>query len=157
MTRHRFLIPLLGFLFLASQVQAAEGPPPNVIIFLADDLGYGDLACYGNPVIKTPNLDKFAGQGLRLTQCYSASAVCSPSRSAILTGRTPYRNGVFTWIPENRLPYLRTSEITSARLLKESGYDTAHVGKWHLNGYFNQPQHPQPQHHGFNYSLHCLL
>lgn len=125
--------------------------PPNIVIFLADDLGYGDLACYGNPAIRTPNLDAFAAQGIRLTQCYSASAVCSPSRSAILTGRTPYRNGVFTWIPENRSPYLRTSEVTSARILKEHGYATAHIGKWHLNGYFDRPNHPQPSDHGFDY------
>lgn len=143
------------FLFIVAlflpTLSAAEPKTPNIIIFLADDLGYGDLACYGNQVIKSPNLDRFATQGLRLTQCYAASAVCSPSRSAILTGRTPYRNGVFTWIPENRLPFLRTSEITSAKLLKENGYDTAHVGKWHLNGYFNKPEHPQPSDHGFNH------
>lgn len=143
----------LGLLTLSSanETQKQIGSTPNIIIFLADDLGYGDLACYGNKIIKTPNLDKFATQGLRLTQCYSASAVCSPSRSAILTGRTPYRNGVFTWIPENRLPYLRTSEITSAKLLNEKGYDTGHFGKWHLNGFFNKPQHPQPNDHGFKY------
>lgn len=137
--------------YAANGTAADAEKPTNVVIFLADDLGYGDLACYGNPVIKTPNLDKFATQGLKLTQCYSASAVCSPSRSAIMTGRTPYRNGVFTWIPQDRLPFLRTSEITSAKLLKAKGYDTAHVGKWHLNGYFNKPQHPQPNDHGFNY------
>jgi len=148
----RCLISLvsLAVVMPGSPAPAAE-KSPNIVIFLADDLGYGDLGCYGSPVIKTPNLDAFAKQGLRLTQCYSASAVCSPSRSAILTGRTPYRNGVFTWIPENRTPYLRTTEITSARLLKSHGYDTAHVGKWHLNGYFNQPNHPQPSDHGFNY------
>ncbi|MFM7317156.1 MAG: sulfatase-like hydrolase/transferase [bacterium] len=156
-------IPRLLFIAIASlsltgsprsghaESQKATESSPNVIIFLADDLGFGDLACYGNTIIKTPNLDKFATQGLKLTQCYSASAVCSPSRSAILTGRTPYRNGVFTWIPENRLPYLRTSEITSAKLLKEKGYDTGHFGKWHLNGFFNKPEHPQPPEHGFNY------
>lgn len=67
---------------------------PNVVIFLADDLGWGDLGCYGHAEIKTPHLDAFAKEGLRLTQCYSACGVCSPSRSAIMTGRTPYRNGV---------------------------------------------------------------
>lgn len=147
----RQCLTLLAGLCLTGDALCAAEKAPNIVIFLADDLGYGDLACYGNSVIKTPNLDAFAKQGMRLTQCYSASAVCSPSRSAILTGRTPYRNGVFTWIPENRSPYLRTSEITSARLLKENGYATAHVGKWHLNGYFNQPNHPQPSDHGFDY------
>ncbi|MFM1802488.1 MAG: Arylsulfatase, partial [Planctomycetota bacterium] len=149
----RFMIFIFGLALCLPEFSPvkADEKPANILIFLADDLGYGDLGCYGNTVIQTPNLNKFASEGLRLTQCYAASAVCSPSRSAIMTGRTPYRNGVFTWIPENRLPYLRTSEITSARLLKENGYDTAHVGKWHLNGYFNRPEHPQPNDHGFHY------
>ena len=142
---------ILAIITLTGTSSAIDNSAPNIIIFLADDLGYGDLGCYGNPIIKTPNLDRFAQQGIKLTQCYSAGAVCSPSRSSILTGRTPYRNGVFTWIPEDRLPYLRTSEITSAKLLKATGYDTAHIGKWHLNGYFNKPNHPQPSDHGFNH------
>src|SRR5262245_25766875 len=91
-----FWLLLVGF-FSPRPVIAADAPP-NIILFLADDLGWGDLACYGNKVIQTPNLDAFAKQGVRLTQCYSASAVCSPSRSALLTGRTPHRNGVYTWI-----------------------------------------------------------
>ena len=93
-------------------VSASDVAAPNLIVFLADDLGYGDLGCYGHPVIKTPHLDRFASQGMRMTQCYSASAVCSPSRSAILTGRTPHRNGVFTWIAEGSPVHLRTSEVT---------------------------------------------
>ena len=110
----------LAFLSIASPSFAAD-PPPNVVLFLADDLGYGDLGCYGHPVIQTPNLDAFAKQGVRLTQCYSASAVCSPSRSAILTGRTPHRNGVYTWIAAGSEVHLRTSEITLPKLLKENG------------------------------------
>ena len=136
-----------------TSVSAAEQSRPNVVLFLADDLGYGDLACYGHPVIKTPHLDHFASQGVRLTQCYSASAVCSPSRSALLTGRTPYRNGVFTWIPPGRDIHLRTSEITVAKLLKQQGYATCHVGKWHLNGLFNNPKQPQPNDHGYDHWL----
>jgi arylsulfatase A len=124
-----------------------------VVIFLADDLGYGDLGCYGHPIIQTPNLDAFAKQGTRLTQCYSASAVCSPSRSAILTGRTPYRNGVFTWIPEGREIHLRSSEIALPKLLKSRGFATAHFGKWHLNSHFNQPTQPQPNDHGYDWWL----
>lgn len=126
-------------------------PPPNVIVFLTDDQGWGDLACYGHPTLKTPNLDRFAQQGMRFTQCYAASAFCSPSRSAILTGRTPYRNGVFTWLPEEDPVHLRQSEITIATLLKRRGYATCHVGKWHLNGFFNSPKQPQPNDHGYDH------
>ena len=124
---------------------------PNLILFLADDLGYGDLASYGHPIIKTPNLDAFAQQGVRLTQCYSASAVCSPSRSALLTGRTPFRNGVYTWIAEGGVAHLRTSEIALPRLLKGAGYATCHSGKWHLNGLFNHLAQPQPGDHGYDW------
>lgn len=136
---------------LAAPAARAADPKPNVVVFLADDLGYGDLGCFGHPRIKTPNLDAFAQQGVRLTQCYSASAVCSPSRSAILTGRTPHRNGVYTWIQEGAEVHLRTSEITLPKLLKEQGYATCHVGKWHLNGKFNDPAQPQPGDHGYDH------
>ena len=129
----------------------AESKPPNFVIFLADDLGWGDLAGYGHPIIQTPNLDQFAKEGLRFTQAYSACGVCSPSRSAILTGRTPYRNGVWRWIPGGSDVHLRTSEITVAELVKERGYETMHAGKWHLNGKFNDPAQPQPNDHGYDW------
>lgn len=138
---------------LAPHAAQAATKAPNIIVFLADDLGYGDLGSYGHPTIKTPNLDAFARQGVRLTQCYSASAVCSPSRSAILTGRTPYRNGVFTWIPEGRDLHLRRSEIALPLLLKTRGYATCHVGKWHLNSHFNRSTQPQPNDHGYDWWL----
>src|SRR5882762_9817775 len=109
-----------------SAVRAGEPSQLNVMLFLADDLGYGDLGCYGHLRIKTPNLDTFAEQGVRLTQCYSASAVCSPSRSAILTGRTPHRNGVYTWIAAGSEVHLRASKVTLPKLLKQSGYATCH-------------------------------
>lgn len=140
---------VLVFLLLPAALPAAG--KPNIIIFLADDLGHGDLACQGHPRIQSPNLDAFARQGVRLTACYSASAVCSPSRSAILTGRTPHRNGVYTWIAEGSEVHLRTSEITLPKLLKAEGYTTAHVGKWHLNGKFNSPLQPQPGDHGYDH------
>jgi arylsulfatase A len=147
---------ILAFLvLLAPAIHAARTSTkaPNIIVFLADDLGYGDLGSYGHPIIKTPNLDAFARQGVRLTQFYSASAVCSPSRSAILTGRTPFRNGVFTWIPEGRDLHLRRSEIALPLLLKTRGYATCHVGKWHLNSHFNQTSQPQPNDHGYDWWL----
>lgn len=81
---------------------------PNIVVFLADDMGWGDAACYDHPLIKSPNIDKLASEGLKFTQCYAASGVCSPSRSAILTGRTPYRNGVWRHLSGNNKAHLRT-------------------------------------------------
>lgn len=146
---------LPAFVCLLSILGAAPAADerPNVVLFLADDLGWGDLGCTGHPAIQTPHLDAFARQGMRLTQCYAASAVCSPSRSALLTGRTPYRNGVYTWIAEGSEVHLRAGEITIARLLRERGYSTCHVGKWHLNGKFNTPAQPQPGDHGYDWWL----
>jgi len=146
------LLTLIVPSLLPSTTSAEDAtPPPNFVIFLSDDQGWGDLGCYGHPRIQSPHLDKFAKQGLRLTQCYSASAVCSPSRSSILTGRTPYRNGVYRWVPPKSDIHLRPSEITIARLLQEKGYSTCHVGKWHLNGHFNSPEQPQPSDHGYDW------
>lgn len=144
----RACLAAFAALFVGS-VRADERP--NVVVFLADDLGWGDLGCYGHPRIQTPNLDAFAKQGVRATQCYSASAVCSPSRSAILTGRTPHRNGVYTWIEAGSEVHLRTSEIALPKLLKEAGYSTCHAGKWHLNGKFNDSAQPQPGDHGYEH------
>ena len=135
-----------------SPVVATSGNT-NFIVFLTDDQGWGDLGCYGHPQIQSPNLDRFATEGIRFTQAYSACGVCSPSRSAILTGRTPYRNGVWRWIPEEHEIHLRTSEITIAELLKTRGYSTCHAGKWHLNGKFNSPEQPQPNDHGYDHWL----
>jgi len=129
-----------------------DKPRPNFIVFLTDDQGYGDLGCYGHPLLKTPNIDRFSTEGMKFTDCHAACPVCSPSRSGILTGRTPYRNGVYTWIPANsEKPYLRESEITIAELLRRDGYSTCHVGKWHLNGKFNSPEQPQPDDHGYDW------
>lgn len=134
-------------------VGAIEPSRPNIVVFLADDMGWGDSATYGHPLIKTPNLDKLAAQGVKFTQCYSACGVCSPSRSAILTGRQPYRNGVWRHLSGNHEAHLRASEITYPKLLKTIGYETCHVGKWHLNSrhQFNSPQFPQPDDHGYDY------
>ncbi|MEZ6058391.1 MAG: sulfatase [Planctomycetaceae bacterium] len=146
---HYLKLAIVALLLIASQARAAE--QPNFVVFLADDLGWGDLACYGNPRIQTPNLDRFAKEGVRFTQAYSACGVCSPSRSSILTGRTPYRNGVWRWLPEGNVAHLRTSEITIPELVKEKGYETMHCGKWHLNGHFNSPLQPQPNDHGYDW------
>lgn len=130
---------------------ATDAQRPNVVVVLADDLGYGDLACYGHKIIKTPHLDRFARQGLRLTSCYSAAPNCSPSRAGLMTGRTPHRVGIHNWIPHLSPMHLRRSEITVATILRSAGYSTCHVGKWHLNGRFNLSGQPQPSDHGFDY------
>jgi arylsulfatase A len=146
--------PLLASLLLsvASFLNAAD-TRPNIVVFLADDMGWGDSAVYGSDLIVSPNIDKLASEGVRFTQAYAACGVCSPSRSAILTGRTPYRNGVWAHLSGNGPAHLRTSEITYPKLLKEAGYETCHVGKWHLNSrqQFNNPEYPQPGDHGYDY------
>lgn len=116
-------------------ILAAEQPPNFVIVF-ADDLGYGDLACYGHPTIKTPNLDRMAREGVRFTQFYAAACVCTPSRAALMTGRYPIRSGMCSDKRRVLFPNsgggLPASEVTLAEALKAKGYATACIGKWHL-------------------------
>jgi arylsulfatase A len=122
-----------------------------MVIALCDDLGYGDLGCYGHRYIKTPNIDVFAAEGMKFTDCYAAAPVCSPARAGMLTGRVPHRTGVYNWIPGKVEMHLPKDEITVARLLRGGGYSTCHVGKWHLNSYFNSARQPQPDDHGFDW------
>jgi arylsulfatase A len=147
----RLTLTLVVLLWLSTDHTLAAAERPNFVIVLADDLGYGDVACYGNAAIKTPHLDRFAKEGLRLTSCYAGHANCSPSRAALMTGRTPTRAGIYSAIPMLSPMHLRTNEITVATLLRGAGYATAHVGKWHLNGMFNLPGQPQPSDHGFEH------
>lgn len=134
-----------------ASAQTPDDDRPNFLIVLCDDLGYGDLACFGDPDLHTPNVDRFAAEGLKLTDCYAASANCSPARTGLMTGRTPYRVGVHNWIPFLSPMHVPASEITIATLLRNAGYDTCHSGKWHLNGWFNLPGQPQPGDHGFDH------
>ncbi|OGV69236.1 MAG: arylsulfatase [Lentisphaerae bacterium RIFOXYA12_FULL_48_11] len=138
------------FLFLCLSVSSAADKP-NILLVLCDDLGYGDLACFGAKALHTPNLDKFAEEGLRLISCYAAHGNCSPSRTALMTGRTPTRVGVRNWIAHDSPVHVRSSEITIATLLKRAGYATCLSGKWHMNGEFNKPNQPQPGDHGFDH------
>ncbi len=123
---------------------------PNIVIIYADDLGYGDLACFGHPTIATPNLDRMAADGMRFTGFYTAASVCTPSRAALLTGRLPIRSGMCS--DRNRVLFpdshggLPEREITVAQLLRGRGYATACVGKWHLG------HHPEflPTRRGFD-------
>jgi arylsulfatase A len=131
---------------------AAEpaAPKPNVVVLLCDDLGYGDLGCFGHPRIKTPHLDQLARDGLRLTACYAGAPVCSPSRAALFTGRDPNRYGVRDWIALDSGVYLPRTEVTVAQLLKRAGYTTCLAGKWHLNSKFNGTE-PTPGDFGFDH------
>ena len=114
----------------------AENRPPNFIVIFCDDLGYGDLSCFGNPSIKTPHLDKMASEGQKWTQFYVGDPVCTPSRAALMTGRYPIRNGMTSArrvvLFPNSAGGLPPSEITIAEVLKQKKYATATVGKWHL-------------------------
>ncbi len=142
-----------AWLVSSALMPPAEAKPsqPNILIVLSDDLGYGDLACYGNKVVESPYLDRFAKEGLRLTSCYAAAPNCSPARTGLMTGRTPYRVGIYNWIPMFSPMHVPKSEITIATLLRNAGYATAHSGKWHLNGRFNLSGQPQPSDHGFEH------
>ncbi|MFT5143396.1 MAG: arylsulfatase A [Rhodothermales bacterium] len=130
--------------------QSAAAKRPNFMVFLADDLGFGDLRSYGNRIIQTPRLDAFASQGMRFTDFHSGGTVCSPSRAALLTGRNPYRSG-FYYIAGSGM-HLQQGEVTIASLLRESGYDTCFVGKWHLSRFDRtNAVAPTPGDHGFDH------
>lgn len=145
-------LALCGLLFVATiSLFAEESDNTNFVVILCDDLGYADLGCFGHPAIKTPHLDNLANEGVRLTDCYASAPVCSPSRAGLLTGRIPNRVGVYDWIPPKSPMHLLAREVTVATLLKQAGYQTCHVGKWHCNGLFNSTEQPQPGDHGYDH------
>lgn len=129
---------------------ASAADKPNFVIIFCDDLGYGDLGCFGHPTIRTPNLDRMAAEGQKWTNFYVGASVCTPSRAAILTGRLPIRNGMMSakrrvLFPDSK-GGLPASEVTIAEALKPQGYATAAVGKWHLG---HLPEF-LPTSHGFD-------
>ncbi len=137
----------------------AEHAPPNILIILVDDLGWSDLHCNGSSFYRTPNIDSFAQTGLRFTDAYSASPVCSPTRAAILTGRNPARIGITDWIPGKNvtdrsllgaedLHALPHTETTLADVFRNHGYATWFIGKWHLGG-----EGSLPTDHGFDINI----
>ncbi|WP_392348759.1 sulfatase [uncultured Polaribacter sp.] len=131
MTKNKFT-----FLFLLIQCFYSFGQKPNIVYIFADDLGYGDLSCYGAKDINTPNIDQIAKQGIKFTEFYSASSVCSPSRAALLTGRYPQRMGINTVFFPESFTGIPDTEITIPEILKEKGYATGIVGKWHLGHHY---------------------
>ncbi|MBN2080329.1 MAG: sulfatase [Spirochaetes bacterium] len=159
------------------QIINTDAPKPNFIIIYCDDLGYGDLGCYGNRVIRTPHIDGLARGGTKFTDYYACSAVCGPSRAGLLTGRYPFRTGIIGNVYPKDEPYGRVlarkfgsalkalgvmdmredyvargisrHEITLAEGLKRAGYRTGMVGKWHLGDYSRQPEF-NPRRHGFD-------
>ena len=130
----------------ATSADTVSHSRPNIIIIFADDLGYGDLSCYGSDKIATPNLDRLASEGLRFTDFYSTAPFCSPSRASLLTGRYPCRAGVPLVLFPLEKTGLPASEVTLASLLQEQDYATICVGKWHLG---TEPQF-HPTSHGFD-------
>lgn len=140
------------FLLIILCVSLTAAEQPNIVLIFADDLGYGDLGCYGSPTIRTPHLDRMAAEGLRFTDFYSAAEVCTPSRAALLTGRYPIRSGMCGGrrvLFPNSKGGLPDKEVTIAEALKAKGYATAHIGKWHLG------IHPggRPMDQGFDLSF----
>ena len=126
---------------------AQPAKQPNIILILADDLGYGDLGCFGHPTIRTPSLDRLAAEGMKLTQFYAAASICTPSRAALLTGRYPLRSGLTHVLFPDSEGGLQEEEVTIAEVLREAGYATACIGKWHLG---RQARY-LPTNHGFDY------
>ena len=116
---------LICLILLSSFSSTKADERPNIIIILCDDLGYGDLSCYGNEVIRTPNIDKLASEGIRFTSFYSSSPVCSPSRVGLMTGRTPNRAGVYDWIPGGNRMHMSKNEFITVLKARHVELDLA--------------------------------
>src|SRR5678816_2900806 len=157
--KHRLAFLVLGLVLAVFQAGAATSSKPNVVLILADDFGWTDLACYGSDLHETPAIDQLARDGMKFTQNYSACTVCSPTRAALLTGKYPARLHITDWIPG--LPpdnpkllvpewtkYLPLEEKTIADGFHGLGYSTASIGKWHLG---DEPYWPEK--HGFDINI----
>ena len=154
---NRVLI-LIGISFLicisCDDPSGIEPKRPNIVILLADDMGYGDYERIGGST-ETPNLNRLADEGIFFNNFYSAGPNCSPSRTGLMTGKSPAKVGMYSYRPQNHPLHLLDQEITLAELLKTRGYQTAHIGKWHLGELTGNPEfdHPQPHDQGFDYSM----
>ena len=160
MNKSTIIVPASLLLFTACQnQQKQEKPPnPNIVIIYTDDQGYGDAGAYGATELKTPNIDKLAKDGVRFTTGYASSATCTPSRYALLTGEYPWRNESARILPGSAPLIIDTAKITIPKMLKEQGYHTGIVGKWHLglgigDVDWNQRVSPGPNEVGFDYSF----
>jgi arylsulfatase A-like enzyme len=150
------MIAVLFWLFCIAVTHAQPAEKPNVVLVFADDLGYGDLSCYGATKVQTPNIDRLADEGRRFTDAHSASAVCTPSRYALLTGEYPHRKNLHKPVFLKTGLVIDTRQQTLASVMKEAGYTTACIGKWHLGFGMRAPDwngelKPGPLELGFDY------
>ena len=144
----------------AASAKESKGEKPNIVVIFIDDMGFADPSCFGNPLVKTPNIDKLAAQGIKLTNFYVNSPICSASRVALTTGQYQGRWKIHSFLNTragnaNRgmADYLDPSASTTAKKLKAAGYSTAHFGKWHMGGGRDVDNAPLPQAYGFDESL----
>ncbi len=159
----RIVLLLASFCFVSSDVlQSGEAEPPNIILLLADDLGWTGLSCFGSDLYETPHLDRLAGSGMRFSDAYAACTVCSPTRASIMTGMYPARLHLTDFIAGQNRPFaklqiprwtkgLEHRHVTIAEALRDHGYRTAQIGKWHLNQAGRPPSETSPQTHGFDF------
>lgn len=150
----------LGLAALPLRAGAASKRRPNIVFIFIDDMGYADPSCFGNPKVKTPQIDRLATEGVRLTNFYVNSPICSPSRAAVMTGQYPARWKIHSYLNSRQAnrrrqmaDWLDPQAPTTARLLKGAGYATAHFGKWHIGGGRDVGDAPLPQAYGFDESL----
>jgi arylsulfatase A-like enzyme len=161
MSTRRDFIKAAGFGIIGWAMSGSVAKPksdvirkPNIVFILADDLGWAELGCYGNTFNETPNLDKLAKQGMRFTDAYAAAPVCSPYRAALMTGQYPARVGITDYLRPNDKNHLSTQYVTIAEALKNAGYTTGIIGKWHLTGYSNHGvEEFPPAMHGFDETI----
>lgn len=147
--------------FLTTLSKAMFGQElPNILFVFIDDMGYGDLGCYGNKTVETPNIDRLANEGIRFSQYYSNAPICSPSRVAVTTGQYPTRWGITSFINDKKAnerrgikDFLDKNAPSVARNLQEAGYYTAHIGKWHMGGGRDIGDVPYIREYGFNESV----